>query len=80
MELVAALACVEDGPQLWERQCEDMKELHARWIAEPCLAAERRLRAEQTAFHLAHGSLPQAVQRPRWYDVVGEILGAAIPI
>jgi hypothetical protein len=78
--LVDALASIEDGFGLWERQCEDMRTLHVQWITEPLLASERRGRAEDTAFHLAKGSLPHFVQRPRWYDVVAEIIGPAIPI
>jgi hypothetical protein len=79
-ELVEALAQIEDGVALWERQCEDMRALHIQWITEPLLASERRGRAEDTAYHLAKGSLAHFVQRPRWYHVVAEIVGTAIPI
>ncbi len=72
-ELTDALAVTKGAWEQWEREPDNLRQLHVQWVAKPRRARERRARAEVTAYYTTHGGLPQAFPR---LGIVENILNA----
>ncbi|ONH29547.1 hypothetical protein BL253_16460 [Pseudofrankia asymbiotica] len=67
-----------DAWSLWEEQTAEVRSTFISWVAKPRRAGERRARADVTVYHTVHGSLDQAIQRPRLWHAVLSLFGEAV--